>query len=84
MPLGGSFGQEDTSGWGVGERFLVVEQHHCPLTAIKSLEELDLPPSSKSLVLPTACGIKNLYVKNSASKSSQKHVARGTCKHSSY
>ena len=53
----------------VGVRFLGVEQHHCPLTAIKSLEELDLPPSSKSLVLPTACGIENLYVKDSAFKS---------------
>ena len=49
---------------GVGVRFLGVEQHHCPLTAIKSLEELDWPPSSKSMVLPTACGIKNPYEKN--------------------
>ena len=48
---------------GVGVRFLGVEQHHCPLTAIKSLEELDWPPSSQSLVLPTACGIENPYEK---------------------
>ena len=46
---------------GVGERFSGIEQHHCPLMAIKSPEELDWPPSSKSLVLPTACGIENLY-----------------------